>query len=76
MNIERIDNIIDSRNAIVLMYRIIEKDTDKFIVMACLQLNYTQEEVGRMLGVTQENVSNRLKRARNLLKIQQEEVIL
>jgi DNA-directed RNA polymerase specialized sigma24 family protein len=76
MDIERVDNILDSRNAVVLMYRILEKDRDKFIIMACLQLNYSQEEVGRMLGTSQENISKRLKRARQLLKLQQEEVIL
>ena len=47
-----------------------------FILMATLQLNYTQEEVASMLGTTQENVSKRLKTARKILKSKQGEVIL
>ena len=78
---ERIGEQIDARNSIIFLYRLLYEEnrkdcTNMFILMATLQLNYTQEEVASMLGTTQENVSKRLKTARKILKSKQGEVIL
>lgn len=65
-----------THNYVVLAYRILENVEDKFVVMACLHLGYTQREVADMLGVSQVAVSKRLKSARRILRIRQDEVIL
>jgi hypothetical protein len=40
---------INNKNSILLIYRLLEGNTERFILMACLQLGYTQQEVALML---------------------------
>lgn len=73
---ENIDKQLQTHNHVIFAYRVLEDVEDKFVLMACLQLGYTQEDVAKMLGVTQVSVSKRLKTARHILRIKQNEVIL
>lgn len=73
---KHVDNQLQAHNHVIFAYRILENAEDKFILMACLQLGYTQDDVAKMLGVTQVTVSKRLKDVRHILKIKQSEVIL
>lgn len=73
---ENIDKQLQTHNHVIFAYRVLENAEDKFILMACIQLGYTQEDVAKMLGVTQVTVSKRLKDVRHMLKIKESEVIL
>lgn len=73
---ERTEELIQSHNYVILVYRILDDPVDKFIVMACLQMGYTQDDVARMLDISQVAVSKKLKEARRILKLKQDQVIL
>lgn len=74
--VEVVNEQLQNHNYIIFCYRIIDDPTDKFILMACLQLGYSQGDVARMLNISQAAVSHRLKDSRNCLKLHQSEVIL
>ena len=67
--IEAIQNQMYARNMMFLMYRLLD-DRDKFIIMSILQNNWTQEDVALCIGISQEAVCKRLKRARDMLKME------
>lgn len=56
------------REMILVTYRNINDVTDKFIMMAIHEGNYSQEDVGTMLGISQEAVSKRITKSTFKLK--------
>ena len=50
------------------MYLFLGCDTERFIIMATFEANHTQEEVAKMLGVSQPFVNRKLKEALARLK--------
>jgi DNA-directed RNA polymerase specialized sigma subunit len=50
------------KQTVINMYRCLKNPKDKFILMAVKELGYSQEVVGRMVGLFQEDVSIRLKK--------------
>jgi hypothetical protein len=74
--IEQEENSKALKNQVVFLYSILDNDTDRFILMSCLHMGYNQEDVAMMVGdMTQANISKRLKRIRELLRIKQDKVI-
>lgn len=53
------------------MYLFLASDTERFIVMAIYEVNHTQEEVAKMLGVSQPFINRKLKEALCRLKANQ-----
>jgi len=68
---EQVNNI----NCVVFVYKLIEDPADKFILMAGIQLGYTQDMIARMLDIPQPTVSERLRQIRKLLKLKEPEII-
>jgi len=50
------------RESIVSIYKIIDDPLDKFILCVTFEGGYTQDEAGRMLGISQVAVQKRLKK--------------
>lgn len=67
--VDAIENQMYAKNMMFLMYRLLD-DRDKFLIMSILQNNWTQEDAALCIGISQEAVCKRLKRARDLLKIE------
>lgn len=67
---------VNNKNSVILIYRLLDNNTDRLIVMACLQLGFTQQEVALMLGCEQPYISRKLKEAREYIKSLEVEVIL
>lgn len=65
----------NNRNNIILMYRILDP-IDRFILMALVENEYTQEEVARMCGFSQEAVSKRFNKSKELLLLHEEELLM
>lgn len=58
-------DVIDS------MYLFLGNDTERFIIMAVYEAQHTQDEVARMLGVSQPFINRKLKEALARLKANQ-----
>lgn len=59
------------KDVINSMYLFLGSDTERFIVMAVYEAMHTQEEVAKMLGVSQPFINRKLKEAINRLKANQ-----
>lgn len=59
------------KDVIHSMYLFLGNDTERFIVMAVYEAMHTQEEVAKMLGVSQPFINRKLKEALNRLKANQ-----
>lgn len=59
------------REVVHSMYLFLGSDTERFIVMAIYEAQHTQEEVAKMLGVSQPFINRKLKEAVNRLKANQ-----
>lgn len=68
MDRDRLEDIIDAQLKVVFIYRLIGDPMDMFIFMAVMQVGFKQEEVARMLGISQEAVNARLTKVRKLLQ--------
>ena len=53
------------------MYLFLGSDTERFIVMASFEAMHTQEEIAKMLGVSQPFINRKLKEALARLKANQ-----
>ena len=57
------DERVFIRLNVLIIYKKVENPIDKFIIIAMHESGYTQEEIGQMLGISQEAVSKRYKNA-------------
>lgn len=56
------------RELVISLYRNIQDPLDKFLVMACIQNNFNQEDVSVMVGISQEAISKRINRASDIVR--------
>jgi DNA-directed RNA polymerase specialized sigma subunit len=59
------------KDVIHSMYLFLGNDTERFIIMAVYEAQHTQDEVARMLGVSQPFINRKLKEALARLKANQ-----
>lgn len=56
------------RQLAISVYSSLPDVLDKFIVMACLQNEYNQEDVASMVGISQEAISKRIQNIKTVSK--------
>jgi DNA-directed RNA polymerase specialized sigma24 family protein len=56
------------RSVIINMYKFLDDPLDRFILMASVENNYRQEEIGQMCGISQVAINKRLKRTKLILR--------
>jgi len=60
--------LMEAHMQLIFIYRLLEDPVDIVILMAHLQIGYTQEEVARMLGISQAAVAARLRRIKEIIR--------
>jgi len=53
---------------VIKIYESIGDDKDRFLVMACWQLGYNQEDMARVMKISQEAISKRLVKVKEEIK--------
>jgi len=56
------------RSVIINMYKFLDNPLDRFILMASVENEYRQEEIGEMCGISQVAINKRLKKTKSILK--------
>lgn len=68
MDDNRMYQLMEAHMQLIFIYRLLEDPVDIVILMAHLQIGYTQEEVARMLGISQAAVAARLRRIKEIIR--------
>lgn len=58
------------RDILISVYKVIEDPITKFIMVSYFECGYNQEQIATMLGITQEAVNKRIKKAQEHLRRQ------